>query len=79
MINHILLFKFNDGVPDNVRTDAVLRLEALGQKCPTVLNWIIGVNQAESPSAYDVAEVATFGNEDGLNSYKEHTSLDAIP
>jgi hypothetical protein len=74
MINHILLFKFKEGVSENERADAVLRLEALGPRCPTVLNWVIGVNQADSPSAYDLAEVATFGNEAGLDSYKEHSA-----
>ncbi len=72
MIRHILLFKFNEGEPADVRDDAIQRLEALGGQCPTVQSWSIGVNKAESPSAYDVAEVADFTDMKGLNEYKAH-------
>ncbi len=72
MIRHILLFKFNEGVTDSVQEDAIERLEALGAQCPTVESWSIGVNEAESPSAYDVAEVADFADQQGLDEYKAH-------
>jgi Stress responsive A/B Barrel Domain len=72
MIRHILLFKFNEGVQSEVQSDAVARLRGLGKQCPTVLNWVIGVNQANSPSAYDVAEIGDFADQEALDSYKEH-------
>ena len=72
MIRHILLFKFNEGVTADVREDAIQRLERLGEQCPTVSEWSIGVNQAESPSAYDVAEIADFIDEQALSRYKNH-------
>ena len=72
MIRHILLFRFNEGVSDEVRQDAVSRLEALGEQCPTISSWSIGVNFADSPSAHDVAEVGDFNNIEALNAYKDH-------
>ncbi len=72
MLRHILLFRFYDSVGDEARVEAVERLEALGSECPTVSSWSIGVNIADSPSAYDVAEVAEFADEAALIAYKEH-------
>lgn len=72
MIRHVLLFRFNEGVEQVTRDEAVARLEALGEQCPTVDGWSIGVNQANSPSAYDVAEVADFRDTEALDLYKAH-------
>jgi hypothetical protein len=72
MIRHILLFKFNEGVPQDLRDEAIERLTGLGEQCPTVSYWSIGVNRAESPSAYDVAEVADFTDMSALQEYKDH-------
>lgn len=72
MIRHILLFKFNDDVPESIRGNAVKRLEGLGERCSTVASWSIGINCADSPSAYDVAEVADFVTPDDLAEYKAH-------
>ena len=72
MIRHILLFRFNEGVSQQVRDEATQRLAALGEQCPTVSSWSIGINQAESPNAYDVAEVADFVDPRALQEYKDH-------
>ena len=72
MIRHILLFKFNEGVPQEIRDDATQRLVGLGEQCPTINYWSVGPNQAASPSAYDVAEVADFADAQALQEYKDH-------
>jgi len=72
MIRHILLFKFNEGVPTEARDEALERLQGLGEQCPTVSYWSVGANTAGSRSAYDIAEVADFIDEAALTEYKEH-------
>ena len=72
MLRHILLFKFNEGAAEEDRVDAIQRLHELGPQCPTVSAWSIGLNEADSKSAYDVAEVADFDDEAALQAYKEH-------
>lgn len=72
MIRHILLFKFNEGVPEATRQEAAERLRALGELCPTIGHWSVGVNIAKSPSAYDMAEVADYADADALQTYKDH-------
>jgi hypothetical protein len=72
MIRHILLFRFNEGVPQEVRDDATNKLTALGEQCPTVDYWSVGANIADSKSAFDMAEVADFEDEEALQAYKEH-------
>jgi hypothetical protein len=72
MIRHILLFKFKEGVSQDVRDDATQRLTGLGEQCPTVSSWSVGVNEADSVSAYDVAEVADFEDRQALQEYKDH-------
>lgn len=72
MLRHILLFKFNEGVDQEIRDDATARLQGLGEQCPTVSYWSVGPNIAQSKSAYDVAEVADFADEAALIAYKEH-------
>lgn len=72
MIRHILLFRFNDGIESEVREDAIQRLRDLGEICPTIGKWTIGVNFAESPSAHDVVEIGDFANMEDLETYKQH-------
>lgn len=72
MIRHILLFKFNEGVSDEVCANAYDRLLELGELCPTIGKWTIGRNLTDSPSAYDIVEIGDFESMDDLNAYKEH-------
>jgi hypothetical protein len=72
MIRHILLFKFNEGIEESLKEETVSRLHQLGDLCPTIGKWTIGVNLADSPSAYDVAEIGDFSSIDDLNAYKAH-------
>jgi hypothetical protein len=72
MIRHILLFRFNESVEQSVRDDAINRLHKLGDICPTIGKWTIGVNFAESPSAHDVVEIGDFATLEDLDAYKEH-------
>lgn len=72
MIRHILLFRFNEDVGADVRTDTVERLQRLGTLCPTIGKWSIGVNFAQSPSAYDVVEIGEFNTPEDLEAYKQH-------
>ncbi len=72
MIRHILLFRFNEGIEQHVRDDAVNRLQELGQICPTIGKWTVALNLAESPSAHDVVEIGDFDSLEDLEAYKAH-------
>ncbi len=72
MIRHILLFRFNEGVPSEVREGAIERLQKLGELCPTIGKWSIGINFADSPSAHDVVEIGDFESQEDLDAYKAH-------
>lgn len=72
MIRHILLFRFNEDVDSSTRTEMVERLQQLEELCPTIGRWSIGVNFADSPSAYDVIEIGDFANLEDLDAYKAH-------
>lgn len=72
MIRHTLLFKFNEDVSEEARGEAVRRLRQLGELCPTVGRWNIGINFADSPSAYDVVEIGDFASIEALEAYKQH-------
>jgi stress responsive alpha/beta barrel protein len=72
MLRHILLFKFRPETSELEREQAFTTLVELGEQCPTVIGWSVGKNIANSPRAYDMAEVADFNDEAGLVAYKEH-------
>lgn len=72
MIRHTLLFKFNESAGEETRVEAVRRLRQLGELCPTIDNWSIGINFADSPSAYDVVEIGDFASIEDLDAYKQH-------
>ncbi len=72
MIRHILLFRFNEDIDQVIRTEMVERLQGLEELCPTIGKWSIGVNFADSPSAYDVVEIGDFASREDLDAYKAH-------
>jgi len=71
MIVHIVLFKFQEPVPENVGT-AQAMLNALPAKIAEIKHFDVGVDVVRSARAYDLALYAKFESTDALQAYQIH-------
>jgi hypothetical protein len=72
MIREISLITFNDGVSDELQYEALERLQRLGDICPTIGSWSVGVNYADTPDPCDLIQTGDFRNKADFDAYKTH-------
>ncbi len=73
MIKHIVLFRLKDfaeGADKRTNAEKIKKeLEALPGKIPEIKEYVIGINEKESPRASDVAVVSAFESWEDLAKY----------
>jgi len=80
MLRHTLIFTFNDGISDEVKTEAVERLRGLSET-PHASYFSVGVNEATSANAGDLIEIAEFADQAMYAEYRdspEHREFSAF-
>ena len=72
MVEHIVLFKWNEGVAPEAIEAAVEGLKALRFKIPGIIDLSIGANFSERNKGYDTGLVVRFENREALEAYGPH-------
>jgi len=73
MIKHILLFKFNPGIPEEKKEKGIQMLRDLKNKIPEIIDWEVGKQIKEvGDGRYDFAQASSFENEDAIKRYGDH-------
>lgn len=74
MIRHIVMFKLHNKRKNkelNIITLKV-KLDALKNKIPQIIDLETGINISTSPNAYDLVLVTKFKDQKDLEDYREH-------
>lgn len=74
MIRHVVLCKFRTSASEEERENVINTLRALGEAIPEVREWSVGKQALPSSTAYDLAIVSGFENEEALEKYRNHPS-----
>ncbi len=74
MLKHIVLFKIPDNTQDKNKIVTTLKdkLESLKFKIPQLKKLETGINISDRSSAFDIALVTEFENENDLETYRSH-------
>ena len=71
LIRHIVVFRFQDGVPDADRVDLLAGLRALPERFPVMREFTMGVNQSRRDDRFTHGFTAEFDDFDSLDWYLE--------
>ena len=69
MIKHIVMWRLKDRADG---TEAKERLEALNDSVEAISHLEVGINEANSPAAYDLVLYSEFENTEALENYVNH-------
>ncbi len=72
MVMHIVMFKFRDGVPQELVNEAKEQIEQLVDLVPKVGNIKVGINFAKEDRAMDMVLISHFESREDLDSYAVH-------
>ena len=72
MIRHVVLFKFKQGIGEEVIVDLEKSIAALPPVIPEILSYEFGRDVVRSERSYDLALVSTFKDLDSLQRYQIH-------
>jgi hypothetical protein len=82
MIRHIVMFKlreFSDPSEKQKAAETLKReLLLMKKQIPVILEFEIGINEGENPSAYDVSILSSFPSWDDLKVYQVHPAHQAF-
>ena len=76
MIRHVVVWRFQEAAQgaskaENLR-QAKSKFEVLSGEVPGFVSFSVGINEADSPEASDLALVADFESWDALRAYQDH-------
>lgn len=76
MIKHIVVFKMkifeSDSELESSKSLIRIRLLELPELIKEIVNFEIGINESNSPRAYDIVLISEFKNYDDLKKYQVH-------
>ncbi len=72
MLTHIVIWKYRDGVGEEVRREHLARLRALPGIIPEIQSFAVGRDVLRLPRSYDTGLVAVFRDRDALEAYNVH-------
>lgn len=72
MVEHIVLFKWNEDAPPDAIQAAVDGLKGLRHRIPGIIDLSIGPNFSERNKGYDTGLVVRFQDREALDAYGPH-------
>ncbi len=72
VIRHAVFFKFKPEIGADERADFVLRLRALPQIVPGIMDPEVGTDLVHSARSYDAALLFGFPDREALDAYQNH-------
>ena len=69
VIKHVVMFRFQDNVPQDERQSVLDALALFPQRFPSMRNWVCGVNRSERDDRFSHMFAVEFATEDDLRSY----------
>ncbi len=76
MVKHIVMFKMKNFKSKGMFDEKVLlikkELDKLPSKIEVIKSFEVGINEAESPRAYDMVLISEFKNYQDLETYRVH-------
>ena len=76
MIRHIVMVKFHEFAEGRTKAEnlelVAARLRALPSLISSIRKFEVGINQLESPRAYDLTILADYDDWEGLDFYAKH-------
>lgn len=82
MIKHIVLFKMKEFDTISVKNDFMVRFKAKLEELPAIIPQIrdyeVGINQSESPHAYDISLISVFDSNEDFEVYRKHPTHQAV-
>ena len=72
MVKHIVMWRVGGDSKEETILEMVKHLESLRANVPVLREIEVGVNQKESPAAFDVVITTAFDSWDDLKSYAVH-------
>ena len=72
MINHIVMWKFKDGVVEADKLEMKRRLDALMGAVPTLIDISVGLDVSRNDRSWDMALFSEFDSMEGLQAYAVH-------
>lgn len=71
MIRHILIFKFNEGVPQEERDLGIDMLKDLKNKIPEIKEWEIRKQREPSKKFSDFIQISSFEDVEAIDRFKQ--------
>jgi hypothetical protein len=78
MLIHIVVWKYRDDVPENVREEHIAGLKALDGLVPGMLRFEVGSDVLQLDRSYDTGLAAAFDGQDDLDEYTVHEAHQRI-
>lgn len=72
MLRHVVLFKWNDTLPDGHVEAVAAALDALPPAIPQIVTFVHGANLGLNPGTWDYAVVADFASPADQAAYRDH-------
>lgn len=72
MIEHVVLFKFNDQTTDEQKNEAIQKLTSLKNKIPGIVDLQAGVNFSDRSKGYELGLNVRFEDQEALEQYGPH-------
>lgn len=78
MIEHVVLFKWNEGAPEESIDAALKGLSALKEQIPGILDLTCGRNFSDRSKGFHAALVVRFADPAALDAYIPHPAHQAV-
>lgn len=75
MITHIVFFKVKE---PHLAQEIKTKLEALPPLIPQIITFELGLNELESPRAFDLSLYSTFESYETMKTYQDHPEHQAV-
>ncbi|MYL35141.1 Dabb family protein [Pontibacillus yanchengensis] len=72
MIEHIVIFKFNEKTSEHEKKEAINQLKSLKQKIPGIVDIQAGLNFSDRSQGFDVGLTVRFEDKQSLEEYGPH-------
>jgi hypothetical protein len=72
MVEHVVLFKLNEGTTDEQRAAAMAGLKALRQQVPGIVDLSVGLNFSDRNQGFELGLVVRFVDRAALEGYLPH-------
>ncbi|KGP72793.1 Dabb family protein [Pontibacillus yanchengensis] len=72
MIEHIVIFKFNDQTTEDQKKEAITQLKSLKQEIPGIIDIQAGVNFSDRSQGFELGLTVRFEDKQSLENYGPH-------